>query len=415
MFYLNKEAGLTFADAQHYIGKFMTLELPRLSKLERYYKNDNDINKREFEDKSKPNNKIAHSFADYIVETNVAMFVGSPITYVSEDDIDDFLDILELANEEDVNVDIATNCSKYGYAIQLLYLDENADIKLATLDNKQCVLIFSDDVSKDLLYLIRFWKSVNANDTYTDWIEIYSKNEVRTYKNNILVETKDNVFSDIPVVVYKNNTECKGDFENVISLIDGYDLLTSDTANEQAYFNNCYLYLNTDNVDSEDIANMKESRVLFGENLNPTFVLKNGEATNTEQEKTRLVSDIHKLSFTPDLSDDNFANNVSGVAMKYKLIGTLNKIQNKQRKFRAALRQRDKLIFDIMTIKSLEVPSYVDIVFTTNLPQNDLETAQMINYLRGLVSDETLIAQLPFIQDAKWEVSQQPEVSDIYE
>ena len=121
------------------------------------------------------------------------------------------------------------------------------------------------------------------------------------------------------------------------------------------------------------------------------------------------------MSFTPDLSDDKFANNVSGVAMKYKLIGTLNKIQNKQRKFRTALRQRDKLIFDIMTIKSLEVPSYVDIVFTTNLPQNDLETSQMINYLRGLVSDETLIAQLPFIQDAKWEVSQQPEVSDIYE
>ena len=414
MYYINKDTELTYNEVQFYISKFMTSEFPTLAKLDRYYNNDNDINRRMFEDTSKPNNKISHSFAEYITETNVAMFVGTPITYISKDDIEDYLNVLDIANEQDINVDLATNCSKYGYAIQLIYLDENADIKLATLNNKQCVLIFSDDISQKLLYCIRFWKTISADDIITNWVEVYSAYDIKTYKNDILINTQDNIFIDIPIVVYKNNTELKGDYENVISLIDEYDLLTSDTANEQDYFNNCYLYLNTDNVDSDDIANMKESRVLFGENLNPTFVLKNGEATNTEQEKTRLVSDIHKLSFTPDMSDDNFANNVSGVAMKYKLIGVLNKIQNKQRKFKNAIRQRNRLLFDIMNIKSLSTPSYVDVIFTTNLPENELETAQMINLLRGLVSDETLLAQLPFVEDTAWELEQQTEVSDIY-
>lgn len=414
MYYINKDTELTYSEIQSYISKFMTSEFPRLAKLDRYYNNDNDINRRMFEDTSKPNNKISHSFAEYITETNVAMFVGTPITYISKDNIEDYLNVLDIANEQDINVDLATNCSKYGYAIQLIYLDENADIKLATLNNKQCVLIFSDDISQKLLYCIRFWKTISADDVITNWTEVYSAYDIKTYKNDILVNTQDNIFIDIPIVVYKNNTELKGDYENVISLIDEYDLLTSDTANEQDYFNNCYLYLNTDNVDSDDIANMKESRVLFGENLNPTFVLKNGESTNTEQEKTRLVSDIHKLSFTPDMSDDNFANNVSGVAMKYKLIGVLNKIQNKQRKFKNAIRERNRLLFDIMNVKSLSVPSYVDVVFTTNLPENELETAQMINLLRGLVSDETLLAQLPFVEDTAWELEQQTEVSDIY-
>ena len=100
--------------------------------------------------------------------------------------------------------------------------------------------------------------------------------------------------------------------------------------------------------------------------------------------------------------------------MKYKLIGVLNKIQNKQRKFKNAIRQRNRLLFDIMNIKSLSTPSYVDVVFTTNLPENELETAQMINLLRGLVSDETLLAQLPFVEDTAWELEQQTEVSDIY-
>ena len=39
----------------------------------------------------------------------------------------------------------------------------------------------------------------------------------------------------------------------------------------------------------------------------------------------------------------------------------------------------------------------ITITFTRNLPENTLETAQMVNQLRGLVSDETLLSQIPFI------------------
>ena len=45
----------------------------------------------------------------------------------------------------------------------------------------------------------------------------------------------------------------------------------------------------------------------------------------------------------------------------------------------------------------------IDAVFKRALPQNDLETSQMINNLIGteLVDKETLAAQLSFVQDAK--------------
>ncbi|MPN32780.1 hypothetical protein SDC9_180260 [bioreactor metagenome] len=59
----------------------------------------------------------------------------------------------------------------------------------------------------------------------------------------------------------------------------------------------------------------------------------------------------------------------------------------------------------------------MDIVVTTSLPENGLETAQTINLLRGLVSEETLISQLPFVQDAAWEVEQAKKnnnIPDIY-
>lgn len=414
MYYIDKDQVLGESDFKAYVDAFKIAFLPRLQKLNQYYHNDNEIMRREFEDTSKPNNKIAHSFAHYITTTNTTMFISSPVTYKSEDKLEDYEKVLETADEQDVNINLANNASKYGYAIQLLYVNEEPEIKMTVLDNLHTVLIFSDDVNRKLLYAISFWSTENFNDKTThEYMIVYSRGEIIKYKDDIEVERANNKFNDIPVILYKNNEDMTGDYEHVIPLIDAYDLLESDSLNENEYFNNAYLYLNADNLDPEDVAKMKENRVIYGEGLNPAFITKNAQNTDGDVEKKRIVTDIHKLSYTPDLSDENFANNVSGVAMKYKLLGTLNNIANKQRKFKKALTDRNKLIFDMMATRMMEVPKYVDIVFTVNLPNNLLETAQMINQLRGVVSNETLISQLPFVENPAWELEQVAATSSI--
>ena len=416
MYYIDEDKSINYAEADYYIKAFCSNELHRLKKLDDYYKTKNQkIEMRIFEDKSKPNNKLSHSFADYIVTTNTAVFLGSPVTYSSDDsDIAEYLSILNGADEEGENIKIATACAEYGYGIQLLYLDKEGTLKLHTFDNKEVVLIYSNSIDKRLMYAIRFWKVVTVDNIQTDYVEIYSSESIRRYKNDVFVDEVVNIFSDIPIVVYENNDVQRGDFENVVSLIDAYDLIESDTINEQDYFNNAYLFLNTDDVDEDDISRMKESRVLYGENLNPSFVLK--QSAENEEIKNRIVSDIHKLSFTPDMSDNNFANNVSGVAMKYKLLGTLNNISNKQRKFKKSIRERNKRIFDYMEIKSLPVPESINITFNINLPENILETAQTVNQLRNLVSDETLLSQIPFVSDVDKEIERVKDANslDIY-
>ena len=46
----------------------------------------------------------------------------------------------------------------------------------------------------------------------------------------------------------------------------------------------------------------------------------------------------------------------------------------------------------------------IDIVFTRNLPSNDVDIANMVNNLRDIVSDETLLAQIPFVDDVQAEL-----------
>ena len=413
MYYIDDYKSINYSDADYYIKAFVSSELSRLKSLDDYYKTKNPkIRMRTFDDKSKPNNKLLHSFADYIVTTNTAVFLGSPVTYSSDtSDITEYLNILNTADEEGENIKIATACAEYGYGIQLLYLDKEGVLKFHTFDNKEVVLIYSNSIEKNLIYAVRFWTVTTVDNIQTDYVEIYSKESIRKYKNGSLIEETANIFTDIPIVVYENNDIRRGDFENIVSLIDAYDYLESDTINEQDYFNNAYLFFNTDYVDTEDIKKMKESRVFYGENLNPQFILK--QSSNNEEIKNRIVSDIHKLSFTPDMSDNNFANNVSGVAMRYKLLGTLNNISNKQRKFKKSIIQRNKLIFEYMEIKSLTVPDDIKIIFAINLPENVLETAQTVNQLRNLVSDETLLSQIPFVTDIDKEVERVKEANSI--
>ena len=56
-----------------------------------------------------------------------------------------------------------------------------------------------------------------------------------------------------------------------------------------------------------------------------------------ENMKNRFNDEIHKFSSTPDLSDDFFSGNASGVAIKYKLYGTETLTAVKERYFKKGI------------------------------------------------------------------------------
>ena len=46
----------------------------------------------------------------------------------------------------------------------------------------------------------------------------------------------------------------------------------------------------------------------------------------------------------------------------------------------------------------------IDIIFTRNIPSNDTDIANMVNTLKDIVSEETLLAQIPFVDDVQSEL-----------
>ena len=93
----------------------------------------------------------------------------------------------------------------------------------------------------------------------------------------------------------------------------------------------CFLVLKgLEGTDADGIAAMKENRVLLlPDNAGAEWLTKGANNEEVESLKATIDENIHKFSMCPRMTDDNFASNASGVAMKYKLMGLENATSKK--------------------------------------------------------------------------------------
>ena len=415
MITINSIDDLTPQVISRIIDNHKTTTLPRMLKLERYYDNNNDINRRLTKDPAKPNNKVANAYASYITDTMVGYFMGEPVTYNCEDKelLENLSQLLEYNDEADENSELAKDASIYGVAFEELYIQEDGTIRFKRLDPKTVIPVYDKSIEENLLAVIRYYSdydfTVNEEKII---IEIITNNSITTFKTDSLMTTLNPVeeiphyFKMVPVAIFENNEQQTGDFEKVISLIDAYDKMESDTLNDQEYFTDAYLALYGYTADSEDVAKMKEDRILLmDEGTSAEWLIKNGNDESSENIKNRLDKDIHKFSKCPNLADEEFASNASGIAIKFKTLGTENLTSIKERKFKRGLQQRFELISSINSVLGSGFDwRSIDIIFTRNLPTNDSDIANTVNQLQGIVSDETLLAQIPFVDDVQGEI-----------
>ena len=413
-YYFDKDKILTTDIINKFI-KRDSAENARKIKLHEYYMGKHAILSRQYEDASKPNNKVVNPYANYITTMITGYFIGEPVQYTGPDEatIEKYMEIMDYNDEPSVNKDIAKWQSICGEGYDIIYIDKDGNIRFKALPAIGMIPIYNDDLEEKLIYVIRYWQTYDIeHDLNIEYVEVYSPVEIIKYKKDVagmlqVIDQKYHVFGQVPVTPYFNNDECQGDFELVISEIDAYDSFESDSVNEADYFADSYLVLSgMEGTTSEDVAGMKENRVLvFPEGGQGSWLTKSVNDTWIENEKKRLDQDIHKFSCCPAMTDENFSKNLSGVAMKYKLLGLENKVGVKENEFERGLRRRIELIYGVMKKVNGEF-DYLDIniVFTRNLPQDLAASVDTVIKLDGIVSDETRLALLPLDIDAQTEL-----------
>ena len=391
------------------------VNIPRNKKLHDYYVGKHDILKRKFADTSKPNHRVVANFPRYITSVIGGYFLGTPVNYASE--ITESLMHVNIINaqndEQSHNSELAKNMSIYGVAYELLYLDEQAEIKMAILDNNEVIPIYSTHVTPEPIAFIRTYKVKSYVDGKedTEYVELYTDSTIKYYRNVggslVLDNEVQHYFKKAPIVVYENNNEEIGDYEDVINLIDLYELSLADMANDFAYANDCYLVLNgVQETDPAVFEQMKTNRLMImPEGGSAQWLTKTVDNSTIEAYRERLRKDICLFSSTPDLSSNEFGGNVSGIALQFKFMTLEELCANKERLFKKGLNKRLQLIETILNIKGIAFNATdIETIFRRTLPVNESEVVSMIQQLYGVLSKETLLAQLPFVDDVEAEL-----------
>jgi len=386
---------------------------PHYIRLKDYYDGTHDILLREQTDTSKPNNKLVNNFADYIVNQAAAYFMGTPVSYTSENAalLEKVQDILNYNDEADLNSQHAENIGIYGSSFELHYIDkedEMMDTRFAVVSPQEMFIVYNYDLVPSPLYAVRYYEVPNQEDKSTYKVEIYTESSVLYYTLSgqqwLLEQEIPHFYNDVPVIEVMNNNDRMGDFEKVLTLIDAYNNLESDSMNDFDYFSDAYLFLKGASIDSETAIDMKTNRLInvVEPDADASFLTKNIQDAALENYKNRIVNDIHKFSAVPNLTDEAFAGNLSGVAIKYKLMGLENIAGKKERRFKKALQRRLELLTSLLFVRGLIPKSNyfdIDISFKRTIPSNELEQVQMVRDLTGSVSQITLLSLLSFIDD----------------
>ena len=386
----------------------------RLRRLREYYMGDTDVIRR-VRGPGLPNNRVSHPFARYIVMVSVGYLVGESVGYKTDKKQRATLDrVLHAYREADipaVDIENARNAAIFGKSVELVTLPEGGDLPVPyVLSPESAFVVYGDTIAHEPLFGVYLTRRTDENgaagalravtvtaDRVTQWL--------LTEDGWTAEGSQSHPFGRVPMLEYLNDENEKGDFEWIIPLIDAYDSLQSDRLNDKDQFADKLLVLTgctleTDSEGRPPWLQLRMDKALCLPDREASAQYLSGEMDEKGNEILRasLAEDIHKLSLVPDLTETSFGGNVSGIALRYRLLGLEQLAGMKQHWFTRGLKERLRLYDSFLKLrgeKGLDV-NRVTVTYTRTLPENMTETAEVVKTAReaGAISTRTMVELL---------------------
>lgn len=395
------------------INRFRLNVEPRLNTYKKYYDGLQAILNKRYADETKPCSRTVLNYCKNIVD-NYAGYLATPgyISYQSDNDIQEIMDILRYNDYQEEDSEFLLNALIYGVAAELMYIDADGKTRFRIINPTTCFGVYDDSSTGDLMYFVRMYKVNDWDESDNYNVDVYSDNNIRHYfmagMNGQLTFTGEepHYFSQCPANIFTLPDE-KSIFDCILSLQDSVNELLSAEVDDYSAFCDAYLTLVGVDAERDDILAMKENRViLLPEGATANWLTKSANDAQVENILKRIHDSIYRIAQCPDFSSETFVGGVSsGIAIRYRLTGMENRAGIIEGKMKKALQRRIEIICGIVSLKlGEEVFRDIKISFKRNIPDDLSTTINLVNSLKGSVSDATLLAQLPFVADVNAEL-----------
>ena len=395
-----------------------TQECQHLKELKNYYMGEHAILNHKRRNKNAPNFKTVANHAKDIADTATGYFMGNAVKYnnTADGDIEPLLVAFDGAEIDQVDAQNALNMSIYGRAYEYIYAKEGlTELDSTSVDPENVFLVYDDSIERKVLFAVYYYEIKDDTKDATKYqAEVFTQN---LHYHIVLRDSSTGTtqreqaephnLRQVPIIEYRNNNFAIGDYEQQISLIDAYNSLMGNRVNdkEQAVESILVLYgaQLADNLEDarEAMSILAEEGLLELPTDAKADFLKNALDENaTEILRKALKEDIYTFSHVPNLTDENFAGNSSGVAMEFKLLGLEMITKTKEANYKRGIRQRIAIFAHYLGMQQIALEAHSIVPqFSRGLPKNLLELSQVINNLEGKVSLRQLISLLPFVED----------------
>ena len=368
----------------------------------------------------KPDARLAVNFARYITDTFSGYVQGVPQQIISQDAgtaerVTDYNDTAGFIDQLAAGVD---SMLIYGRSYLMAYEDEAGDIGIAATDPEESFIIYDDGIRQRPLYFVRTYYDIDrkrhgsvsdgdGNIKYFDWAGGVEWTAEERHG-----------FDGVPAVELSTGIIRKGIYADVLNLIDAFNQLLSDKANDISAFADAYLKVLGADIDDKTLKWIRNNRVITLKGKNAAdLVVEFLERPNADGSQENLLNRLYELIFVTamvvNISDADFSA-ASGQAMKYRLQPMTNLAGKINRRLTKSIKQLYKLICS-NPAGDLEADDWqrIDIKYTLNLPANLLDEAQTAGAMTGITSKRTALQVLSIVPDVDAELEQIEKENDI--
>jgi len=390
--------------------------LPNRIKMGQYYDGKNAIVKQGAV-KDRPNYSINVNMAKYIIDVSTAYTFGVPVQYTTENEqekaiLDKLKYILKNCNDDEVDFQQGGDMATFGVSYQLLLAVEGSEkiedrIRIKYLSPLNTFYVIDNTILENPIAAVYMY-DYTENQVPKTRVYVYDNENLYIFNgsNGVISKTESvepHNMGAIPIIQCLNNDDAFSDIQCITDLLDSLSLVISNNTDDLQSIANAILCASGGTLSKEQIENINEFKTAnLPVGAKMEWIIKNINPEATKQQIDYLLNFIFQIAQVPDLTDEAFGGNQSGVAMQYKLWGMNQLWITKTTKYEKALYQRLRILLHLLQYQfesNVKLLDNIIITFSKNLPTDNSSMLQMVQALKDVLPRRELLKQIPFIED----------------